>query len=117
MGKCYRCGYCCGGCLVPKDEDSNLDPAYLDSLALAFGRDYSARYAEDNAVRAGDRCQWLSVNPDGITTSCSAYERRSGVCRKHNADTDCLTGYMVMRQYGALAPGAGDYDKGTGCHG
>ena len=80
-----------------------MDPAYLDSLALAHGRDYAARYAEANAIRAGDRCKWLSVNPDGITTFCRAYERRSDVCRKHNACTDCPTGYLVMRQYGALA--------------
>ena len=101
-GKCYRCGYCCQGCLVPKYADSDLNPAHLDFLALRFGNDYAQRYAKENSILAIDRCPWLATNQDGITTSCTAYERRSAVCRMHNSDVDCLVGYMVMRQYGCF---------------
>jgi len=101
-GKCYRCGYCCAGCLVPKDEASDLSPDYLDSLKRIHGEDFAAGYAKENSISAGDRCRWLAINPDGRTTSCTAYARRSAVCRKHNADAECLIGFMVMRQYGCV---------------
>jgi len=102
--KCYRCGYCCGGASlrVPKYVDSDLSPAYLDSLATRYGDVYARRYAEENAMAAGDTCPWLTTEPDGIATSCGAYERRSAVCRLHNSNTDCTIGYMVMRQYGRV---------------
>ncbi|MCL1848226.1 MAG: YkgJ family cysteine cluster protein [Clostridiales bacterium] len=99
-GKCYRCGYCCGGCLVPKDDESDLSPYHLASLASEYGEAYARAYAREHSVPAGERCPWLMTNPDGVTTSCSVYDKRSAVCRMHNANADCTIGSIVMKAYG-----------------
>ena len=102
-GTCYRCGYCCRGqFLVPKDEEADLNPAFLATLALLHGDAFAAGYEAAHSRLAGDECPWLTANPDGMTTSCRAYERRPLICRVHNADTACVVGYMVMRQYGCF---------------
>ena len=101
-GVCYRCGFCCAKILVPKDENSNLDPEYLEALADKHGAEFAKKYAEENSTSAGDRCPWLMDNPDGFTTTCGAYERRSYTCRMHNSDGECVVGLLVMSQYGFL---------------
>ena len=103
IGICYRCGYCCRGqVIVPRYAGSDLSPQHLDALTARKGADYTAEYMEENTMFAGDNCPWLETNEDGLTTSCTAYERRSAVCRMHNSDGECLVGMMVMRQYGRL---------------
>ena len=86
---CYRCGTCCSGfsAIVPKDETSNLNPAYLEELEALHDREYAYHYMVTNSVVQDYRCQWLQDNDDH-TTTCTAYERRHLECR-------IFPGYLV----------------------
>lgn len=86
MAQCLRCGYCCKGylCFVPKYETSNLSPEFLKTV--------DENYINENIEEQGSVCKWLIVDERGLHT-CSAYERRSSMCRDHNSLTKrCLVG-------------------------
>ena len=82
MSQCLRCGHCCKGylCFVPKYETSNLSPEFLETL----NGDSLDDYINENIEEQGSVCKWLTVDVQGLH-SCSAYERRSSMCRDHNS--------------------------------
>jgi len=82
MSKCLRCGHCCKGylCFVPKYEISNLSPDFIETI----NKDHLDYYINVNIEEQGDICKWLVVDGRGLH-GCSAYERRSSMCRDHNS--------------------------------
>lgn len=91
MAKCLRCGYCCKNhfCIVPKYENSDLSPEFLEAV--------TADYIDENTVEQGPICKWLTVDELGLHT-CSAYARRSSMCRDHNTEfKKCLMGHAYWK--------------------
>ena len=82
MSQCLRCGHCCKSylCFVPKYEISNLSPDFLETV----NEDSLEDYINENIEEQGSICKWLTVDERGLH-SCSAYERRSSMCRDHNS--------------------------------
>ena len=93
--ECYRCGKCSRSFLatIPKYEESNLSPVFLDNLREKYGEEFVLEYIEENSEFQEKRCKWLIDESNG-TTSCSAYERRSSECidfPEYRTSVRCLT--------------------------
>jgi len=92
MINCFRCGRCCKGfiAIVPKKDDSDLSPDFLESMDF----DEKERYVEENHEFQGEKCKWL--DDTDIQCTCKAYDRRSSDCRNHCADHVCKIGMIYF---------------------
>jgi Fe-S-cluster containining protein len=79
---CLRSGQCCSShfALVPKHEQSNLNPAYLDAMDDPYD------YIEENSEMMGTPCRWLIVDDLTAEATCKAHDRKSSMCIDHPED-------------------------------
>lgn len=89
---CYRCGTCCRGffAVVPKTEDVDLSPEFLERLSQEKSMKEIAEYISENSQPMGATCVWLGYNEDGAAF-CKVYEHRSADCRNYPGG-DCKIG-------------------------
>ena len=102
---CYRCGRCCRNmfCLVPKHENSNLDPDFTDKLEEEKGFEYADKYISENIADQGEKCKWLKQdeffqNGKIEIATCLAYDRRSLMCRNYGYPF-CNEGYTTWMKH------------------
>lgn len=76
--RCLRSGQCCSGmfAIVPKHEESNLSPAFLDTLPP----EEVADYIESNGELMGEPCKWLVRDEETTEATCKAHDRKSEHC-------------------------------------
>jgi Fe-S-cluster containining protein len=76
--KCLRSGQCCSShfALVPKHEDSNLSPQFVEALP----EDKVEDYLDSNSEMMGSPCQWLTRDEVTTEATCKAHTRKSDHC-------------------------------------
>ena len=75
---------------MPKYDNSNLNPDYIDQMGQSQGYAYTIQYLMENSELMGSPCKWLDINDNGVA-SCKVYDYRSLDCRAYPGN-DCETG-------------------------